>query len=152
MDHSHQAPPLRVIVVPIISDDEHRILICKTPPDRGVFPGKWGLPGGGIEPGELMEQALRREVREELGLEIENIKPLHFKEAVEAKQFPHERLEPVHMIYLMFRCRASSKNVALNEEFVEFAWILPSDLARFDLNEETARTFSELGITLDGPA
>lgn len=55
----------RTIVCPIIQNDG-AYLLCKMADDRGVFPGQWALCGGGMEPGETMEQALRREVREEL--------------------------------------------------------------------------------------
>ncbi|MDI5349372.1 NUDIX domain-containing protein, partial [Salmonella enterica subsp. enterica serovar Kentucky] len=40
-------------------------LLCKMADNRGVFPGQWALSGGGVEPGERIEEALRREVREE---------------------------------------------------------------------------------------
>lgn len=55
----------RTIVCPIIENDG-AYLLCKMADDRGVFPGQWALSGGGMEPGETMEQALRREIREEL--------------------------------------------------------------------------------------
>lgn len=57
----------RTIVCPIIQNDG-AYLLCKMADDRGVFPGQWALSGGGMEPGETMEQALRREIREELDL------------------------------------------------------------------------------------
>jgi nucleoside triphosphatase len=55
----------RLVVVPVIKDERQRVLLCKMPPDRGVFPGKWGLPGGGVEPGERIDEALAREVAED---------------------------------------------------------------------------------------
>jgi nucleoside triphosphatase len=141
-----QGAAYRLIVVPVISDSGGRILICRKPIDRGVFPGQWGLPGGGVEPGEHLEQALRREVREELGIDLNDIKPLHFKEGVEPKHLGSGKAVSVHMVYLLFRCTAASTDVSLNEEFVEFAWALPSELPKYDLNRETINTFGELGI------
>lgn len=55
----------RTIVCPLIQNDGC-YLLCKMADDRGVFPGQWALSGGGVEPGERIEEALRREVREEL--------------------------------------------------------------------------------------
>lgn len=136
----------RLIVVPIIYDQQGHVLICKKASDRGVFPGKWGLPGGGMEPGEFMEEALRREVREELGIEIEDIQPLFFKEGIESKVRPGTKPETIHMIYLLFQCKAATTELKLNEEFAHFAWALPSELRGFDLDPETTRTFAELKI------
>jgi nucleoside triphosphatase len=147
-----QVSPHRLIVVPVIFDPRGRILVCKKPIGRGVFPGQWGLPGGGVEPGERLEEALRREVREEVGLELEDIRPLHFKEGVEAKHLGRGQEVSVPMVYLLFSCTAATTNVSLNDEFVEFAWVMPSELPQVDLNAETIRTFKELGILHDGAA
>jgi A/G-specific adenine glycosylase len=50
-----------------------RVLIQRRPPE-GLFGGLWEFPGGKIEPGERPEAALRREVREELGAEIREVR------------------------------------------------------------------------------
>lgn len=55
----------RTIVCPLIQNDGC-YLLCKMADNRGVFPGQWALSGGGVEPGERIEEALRREIREEL--------------------------------------------------------------------------------------
>ncbi|MFQ5894603.1 MAG: (deoxy)nucleoside triphosphate pyrophosphohydrolase [Nitrospinota bacterium] len=60
----------RVHVVAAIVRRGGRILICQRPPG-GPFGGLWEFPGGKVEPGEEPERCLRREVREELGLEVE---------------------------------------------------------------------------------
>ncbi len=55
----------RIIAVGLVWNREGKLLFCRMQPDRGVFPGQWGFPGGGIETGERMTDALRRELREE---------------------------------------------------------------------------------------
>jgi 8-oxo-dGTP pyrophosphatase MutT (NUDIX family) len=56
----------------VICDPTGRILLVRfTFPERSV----WGCPGGGVEPGETHEDALRRELREEVGFELEELGP-----------------------------------------------------------------------------
>ena len=139
--------PTRIIVVPIVRDKHRRILLCKMPPDRGVFPNKWGLPGGGVEPGERMYQALEREVREELGVSIVEAKPLFFKDGIHEKTFPDGSKREIYMIFLLFECRISStETICLNAEFCEYAWVEPVRLSDYDLNSATQETFQSLGL------
>lgn len=49
-----------LIVVPIIRRTDGRYLLIKMSPNRGVFPGQWGLPGGGVEEDERIEDTLRQ--------------------------------------------------------------------------------------------
>ena len=132
----------RVIVVPLIQNECDEYLICKMPGDRGVFPGKWGLPGGGIEKGERMEEALQREIREELGLDVTDIKPLFFKDG-HIKCFPDGTRREIYMIFLIFSCRSASNQIKLNSEFTDYAWVEPHLLSEYDLNRTTIETFND---------
>jgi (d)CTP diphosphatase len=53
-----------------VSMRDQRFLVIRRSPNV-LAPGKWCLPGGGVEPNESHPAALRRELREELGLEVE---------------------------------------------------------------------------------
>jgi nucleoside triphosphatase len=105
----------RLIVVAVVTDDDRRVLLCRMSPDRGVFPGQWALPGGGVEPGERIEAALRREVREELGIELRAATPLLFKDDVLEKTYEDGRREILHMVFLVYSCRPASRAIVLNE-------------------------------------
>jgi 8-oxo-dGTP diphosphatase len=50
-----------------------RILLCHRSPDRRWYPDVWDLPGGHVEPGETSTEALRRELREELGVSVRSL-------------------------------------------------------------------------------
>jgi nucleoside triphosphatase len=136
----------RLVVVPLIRDAAGALLLCRMPTDRGVYPGQWGLPGGGVEDGETLLEALRREVREELGLSLATATPRMFKDTVHDKLYPDGRLETLYMVFLLFDCTAESTDVRLNEEFSAHAWVPPEQLADYDLNEATVDTLSKLGL------
>lgn len=53
-----------------------RVFLQRRNPAGVVLPGRWEFPGGKVEPGESSEQALRRELREEVGLEVDAVQPL----------------------------------------------------------------------------
>jgi nucleoside triphosphatase len=136
----------RIIAVGLIQNAAGDYLICRKPESRGVFPGQWALPGGGIEPGERMDAALRREVKEEVGLEIEDIQPLFFKDGQYQKLYPDGSSKNIYMIFLLFSCLARAGEVHLGEEFESYAWVSAERLVDFDLNEETRRSFVKVGV------
>ena len=115
-------------------------------PGRGVFPGQWALPGGGVEPGEAIDDALRREVREELGVEIATFAPLLFKDAVLDKTYPDGRTAALHMVFLVYRCSLASTEIVFNEEFTEFKWHDRRDLEATELSSLTRATLVSAGF------
>jgi nucleoside triphosphatase len=135
----------RTIVSAIIYNDAGQILICKTPKDLGVYPGQWALPGGGVEPDETMWEALSREVREEVSIEITQAEPWLFQDDSREKLRQDGSHELTYMIFLLFNCQTRNTNVCLNEEFEEFAWVEPEKLREYDLNPPSILTFKKKG-------
>jgi 8-oxo-dGTP diphosphatase len=80
------SPPVHV-VAGVIEDARGRILIARRTVGRDLA-GLWEFPGGKVEPGESPEQALARELREELGIEATVGAPL----IRVPQQYPHKRL------------------------------------------------------------
>lgn len=140
------SPQERLIVVGVVNNPAGEILLCKKPADRGVFPGQWGLPGGGIEAGERIEEALRRELGEELGVQVDNVEALFFSEGSYPKHYPDGTQIDVNMIFLIFSCRARRTLLTLNQEFSEYAWVHREALSDYDLNVATVKTFKRMGL------
>ncbi|PRY12219.1 NUDIX domain-containing protein [Kineococcus rhizosphaerae] len=60
---------MHTVAVGILVQDQ-RVLLGLRSAGRRAFPGRWALPGGHVEPGESETGALRRELREELGIDV----------------------------------------------------------------------------------
>lgn len=98
-------PRFRVAVAAIILDEQNRILLCEHS-YRKFHP--WGLPGGGLEPGESPECGVQREVWEETGLQVQVERLLSAESATE---FRH-----ISLIYL---CKITGGGFQPNLEIVQ---------------------------------
>jgi 8-oxo-dGTP diphosphatase len=81
-----ERPPIDV-AVGVLIDPEGRFLLTSRPEGK-VYAGYWEFPGGKVEPGESVAQALRRELNEELGITIGAAQPWQ----VELVDYPHARV------------------------------------------------------------
>ena len=75
------------VAVGVLIDSDGRFLLTSRPPGK-VYDGFWEFPGGKLEAGESVEQALRRELHEELGITIHAVQPWQ----VELIDYPHARV------------------------------------------------------------
>lgn len=98
----------------VIIDDKGRVLLLK----HRFRPGSgWGMPGGYLEKGEQPQAALRRELREEAGLEIEKVELMFVRTFKKPRQ-----------LEIIFRCRAVGNTNQLNYEIQKAAWFAPDEL------------------------
>jgi len=75
------------VAVGVLIDAAGRFLLTSRPEGK-VYAGHWEFPGGKVEPGESVEQALRRELHEELGITIGHAEPWQ----VTLHDYPHARV------------------------------------------------------------
>ena len=113
---------------------------------RGWRNGKYGLPGGGVAPGERLEAALKREVREETGIEVEVGEMLFFKEDFFYYD-PGDRA--YHSFLFFFHCTPKTFELASNEqiedkEVVDPCWVPVSNLRVDDFEGHKELVFSAL--------
>lgn len=126
-------PPLwpRLAVSAAIFRDNRFLLVQRA---RAPALGVWTLPGGRVEFGEGLHQALNREVQEETALTIAIIGLAGFREALPNPA----RNQPGHFVILPFAAHWSGGEVNLNEELADFRWITPSELGGFKTTEGLA--------------
>jgi len=121
-------PKHSVSVAAVITDDSGRALLIQRRDN-----GKWEPPGGVLELGETIEDGLRREVREETGLDIEP-GPLTgvYKNMVRG------------VVALVFSCKVRGGALKLNTEVKAFHWARPAEISRFASEAYAARIIDAL--------
>ena len=97
-----------------------RILLVKRSLDDLSGPGDWEFPGGKLEFGETPENALKREINEETGLNI-NV----YDTAYNDTYFPDEFKQ---LIIIAYFCTSSTDSIILSNEHIDYKWVLPDKL------------------------
>lgn len=105
--------------------------------DEGTNIGKYGLPGGRINPEESFFVALAREVKEETGLSVEVIKPVQVGE-----WWPEIKGQKNHIVAVFVECMADTNEVVLSEEHDSYEWVDSKRLSLFGMVEPD-RTVAE---------
>src|SRR5262245_29444671 len=94
----------------------------------------WGIPGGKIRFGERAEDALRRELREETSLEIDDIQFVLVQDCIHSPEFYRDE----HFVLLNYTCRCvGTPEVRLNEEGQEYQWLPLQAAFKLPLNQPT---------------
>lgn len=114
----------------LIFNDHDEVLMVQT----HKWSNLWGIPGGKIRWGEPAAAALRREIREETGLEIRDIHFQVVQDCIHSKEFYRD----AHFVLVNYTCRAvDASNVRLNEEAQSFRWVPLAQAQSMALNHPT---------------
>lgn len=125
-------------VAALMVNEDGNLLIC----ERSTVPGAWQFPQGGVDDGESMEQALFREVREEIGLSKNDYEILDRRDGyrylyppdVRAKKIRKHGSHGQEQTYFLCRLKRSAPPIDVNQsprEFSAYRWIIPDE---FDLD------------------
>jgi ADP-ribose pyrophosphatase YjhB (NUDIX family) len=133
--------PYLAVSAAIFRDGKVLIVRRSRAPAKGVYT----LPGGGVELGETLEQAVIREVREETALDIEPVELVGFRQAI--ARDAAGRIER-HFVILPFAARYIGGEITLNEELSEADWRDPSALGGLKTTEGLAEVVAAAGARL----
>lgn len=121
----------RVACKAVIVNDEGKLLVVREAStySEGTNIGRYGVPGGRVNPGEPFVKGLLREVYEEVGLKISVGRPLHVGE-----WFPEIKNVKNHIVAIYFECKVEGDGaVRLSEEHDDFRWIDFKQLKTLDI-------------------
>ena len=130
-----------VAVGAVIRDEGGRILLVRHRSERGGFwQGKWICPGGELEFGEMIQEGIMREVREETNLEIKLIQSLPpFQRIARSEGKPS-----LHVIYIDYLAELKGGILKPGGDVGEALWFTPEEIYQRweDLHDDTKRLLS----------
>ncbi len=120
----------------LILNDKKQVFLAKS----HKWKNRFTIPGGHIELGETVEEALKREIKEEIGLEIEPIRFLIMQEAIYSEEFYKSK----HFIFLDYLCEAKTTDVKVDkDEMQDFVWGDPRKALEMNVDSFTKRTLKK---------
>ena len=113
-----------LVVACALVDDDGRVLLTRRPKGREMA-GLWEFPGGKVESGELPEDALTRELKEELGVDVSQscLAPLTFASHTYPK---------FHLLMPLWICQKWQGDIEAKER-QELAWVPPNRMSRYQM-------------------
>jgi ADP-ribose pyrophosphatase YjhB (NUDIX family) len=134
---SHERPARPVLGAAAVVVHDGRVLLIR----RGHAPdaGQWSIPGGGVELGEPIAAALRREIREETGLDVVVGEFLEVYERIERDDAGAVRF---HFVILDYRCTVAGGELRAGDDAVEAVWADPAALDRYALAASVRRVIA----------
>jgi len=131
----------RVTVVGVIIKED-TVLLGKKPKNVGPYPNTWIIPGGGIDfEKETVEEALVREIREEAGITIKNIKPLTFMSDNE----PDKHGVMTYFVHLVYTADYDSGEIQAGDDVTYLEWVPIKKIPTLTIARPSIVTFKKLG-------
>lgn len=126
-------PERPILAVGTIVVRNGRVLLAR----RGRAPsqGKWSVPGGAVDVGESLEDAARREIREECGIEVELTDTVEVIQRITRDEIQRVRF---HYVIVDYVARWLSGEPEPSEEASEVRWVRPEELDALDMTAGTA--------------
>ena len=118
---------------------EDRVLLVR----RGKAPseGEWAIPGGSVELGETLQEAVRREILEETGISIRVGEPIHIFDDVRRDEAGHIRF---HYVILDFSGEFLSGELRAADDAKDARWVSPAEFSQLNINSNTIKLMKKL--------
>jgi 8-oxo-dGTP diphosphatase len=113
-----------LVAASALVDVDGRVLLARRPPGRPLA-GLWEFPGGKVEVGETPEAALIRELKEELGIEVQS-------KCLAPFTFASHAYDDFHLLMPLYLCRNWGGEVTAREG-QELAWVRATRLGDYDM-------------------
>ena len=120
----------------LIFNPEGKMLLVRS----HKFHDKYVVPGGHIEVGEKMTDALIREAKEETGLDVYDLEFIFFQEFIQDESF----WKNMHFIFFDFACKTDSTDVVLNDEAQFYVWVTMEEALTMNIDTYTGNAIREL--------
>ena len=142
---SRQYPDSPIVGVAAVVIEDDRVVLVR----RGSPPayGEWSLPGGAVEPGETLEQAVVREVKEEIGLEVEVVELVAVLDRIFLD--PEGEVQ-FHYVLMDFLCRRKGGRLRASSDAISCAQVVFEALSRYRLTQETREVINRAYQRLHG--
>jgi 8-oxo-dGTP diphosphatase len=128
------AKPFRLVLRAVLRDHEGKILLMRRSARSLSQPGSWELPGGKPDAGEDIDTALRREMKEETGFDVELL------DVIGHSQW---ETESARLAYLIFSVRAAAGRFQLSDEHDASAWVEDSKVLSYDISPQLKTFFKD---------
>lgn len=113
----------------------HRRRVLLVLRGREPLKGRWSIPGGLVELGEELQEAVRRELKEETGLDVE---PQAMIAAFDRIQRAGRRVR-YHFVIVDYLCRRKGGRLKSASDVVDARWVRREELAQYDLSDLACR-------------
>lgn len=116
-----------VVTGAFILNKENKLFLMTMP----KWNGQWCIPGGHLEVGETIEDCVRREIREEVGITVTDLKFINIGESIFSKEFTKRK----HLVFINYLCKTTDTKLTLNEEATEYKWFTKEDLEKIKIKD-----------------
>jgi 8-oxo-dGTP diphosphatase len=130
----------QVAVGAIVVKDE-KILLVKR--DKAPHKDLWAIPGGSVELGETLQEAAKREVREETGLTIKAIEPVHTFDLIERDERGSVRF---HYVIVDLSAKYISGELRSADDARDARWFTAKDLKHIAMSDSTRDLLHKIGF------